>query len=104
MHAPPHPLHASCASPSPHASCASLPMITSRPQAAAGGSFEMPKLFYKEDGRIKAMWEGLKENYKWVLNTSDLENGISNFGAHTSLRVALDRMVKGESPCLLVGV
>ena len=75
------------------------------PSVAAGGSFEMPKLFYKEDGRIKAMWEdGLKENYKWVLNASDLENGISNFGAHTSLRVALDKMVKGESLCMYVGM
>jgi hypothetical protein len=36
------------------------------------------------------------EKYAWVLNASDLESGISHLGAHTRLRVALDRMVNGE--------
>ena len=36
-------------------------------------------------------------NYTWMLNKTDLENGITNFGYHTRLRVALDKMSKGMS-------
>jgi len=37
-----------------------------------------------------------KDLYKWILNTTDLTNGISYLGAHNRLRVALDKMRKGQ--------
>lgn len=56
-------------------------------------------------GRWKAKWDASqKEKYKWVLNATDLESGITNFGAHTRLRVALDRMIKGELTFACVNV
>ena len=41
--------------------------------------------------------QGGSRNYSWMLNETDRENGITNLGAHTRLRVALDKMVKGDS-------
>ncbi len=37
-----------------------------------------------------------KDAYKWVMNETDAENGISNLGAHTRLKVAVGKLIKGE--------
>lgn len=37
-----------------------------------------------------------KNQYQWLLNTTDLDNGISYLGAHNRLRVAMDKLRRGQ--------
>ena len=41
------------------------------------------------------------KDYRWILNSTDARNGISYLGSHTRLRVAMDRLRRGEA--FLVG-